>query len=136
MLNFSKWFFCIHWNDHMTVNIMNYIDWFSECKLTLVSWDHWHLVTMCYVENFIRKVSITSPVPLDGWGNWGWGGLSKIPLLWVEKALNSVFPLCLQEVHSFPHTIPSCNRQQSGHTIMCWSASKVLSAVNLLRLIY
>lgn len=39
-------------------------------------------------------------------------------------------------VHSSTHTILSSSRQGSGNTVIRWLENKVLSAVNLLRLIY
>ena len=48
----------------------------------------------------------------------------------------TVFPLCLQEGHSPPHTISFCNRQESRHASQVDRQAKFFSAVNLLRLIY
>ena len=49
----SNVFFCVYWDDHMvfilhSINMVYYIDWFSDAKPTLHSWNKSHLV-MCII---------------------------------------------------------------------------------------
>ena len=58
MLNFVQGFLCIYWDNHRVfifqfVNVVYYIDWFSDIKESLHSWDKAHLVM---VYNFFNML--------------------------------------------------------------------------------
>lgn len=51
VLDFIKYFLSIYWNYFFllySVNVINYIHWFSNIKLTMHSWNKLHLVMIHY----------------------------------------------------------------------------------------
>ena len=51
MLNFVKGFLYIYWDNHMAfifqfVNVVYYIDWFTDIEESLHPWDKSHLIMM------------------------------------------------------------------------------------------
>ena len=60
MLNFTKGFLCIYWDNHMAfifqfANVVYYIDWFADIEESLHPWDKAHLAMVYDLFNVLLE---------------------------------------------------------------------------------